>query len=469
MRPRHNDNPGFALIAVLVALSILLALVAPFLAAMLNEADISSNVVAQAQVDHANEGQREFLLYLASMTDQANDLTPFFDSRNEFPKRLDLPAAFRSGGLRKYSVIHSGEVWDLQGRVQINTASPLLIANLLSLSASLKEEVPPDGDTLEVDAAGNFPEENGMLLVDGEVIPYQERDGSVFSGLTRTLEDHTLPEDVLVLDYRCVVLVTRMFDPNGQSPRNRLTPYSQVGQLNRITERGVSGFTEAEMDVLRKHCTTDAGLELSARWGKAQRVFGDQEPHIYPATLRVKSALGFGAGTLVRIRSLEDDTMEYAMVAKTTVVQGLLGDINLQRQSWQLVLLRPLRNAYRSLETVVEPLVRHPININTAEPEVLVAMLLNLRRAPRRPHAPGREGKGGDRSRYGPKIDRSYARDVANRIVQLRGDAGDGDGIGPFQGFQDLCQRLLTPLGQEAPDRQRKELVLLILQNWLTG
>ena len=139
MRPRHNDNPGFALIAVLVALSILLALVTPFLAAMLNEADISSNVVAQAQIDHENEGQRDMLLHLASMTDQANDPTRFFDSKAEFPKRLDLPAAFRSGGLRKLSLIHSGEVWDLQGRVQINTASPLLIANLLSLSASLSQ------------------------------------------------------------------------------------------------------------------------------------------------------------------------------------------------------------------------------------------------------------------------------------------------------------------------------------------
>ena len=34
---------GFALIAVLVALSILLALVGPFMAAMLNEADVSDH------------------------------------------------------------------------------------------------------------------------------------------------------------------------------------------------------------------------------------------------------------------------------------------------------------------------------------------------------------------------------------------------------------------------------------------
>jgi len=458
----------------MVALAILLALVTPFLAGVFAEADSSSMIVRQAETDHRNQGERDSLLFQASKTDQGIDKTPFSDSQSEFPKRLDVPAAFKAKGPRKYSSLSSGEVWDLQGRVNINTVSPQMIANLLGLSASLKEEVLPDGDTLAVDEAGKFPLADGMLLVDGEVIPYERRDGNVFTGCQRTLIDHTLPEDVLVLDYRPVVLVTSMYDPDGNSSRDRLTPYSDVKQVNRITKRRVPGFTEAEMDVLLKHCTTDSGIELAARWGKSQRVFTDLDANVYPVVLRVKSALGFGAGTLVRIRSLENDTMEYALVAKTTLQRGRAGDINLQTPTWQLVLLRPLRRSFTSMQTLVEPLVRHPININTAEPEVLVAMLRNLRRAPRRPPTSASEQGGGGRdrsgSRYGPKIGLQYAKDIVNRIVMLRRDSVDGgQGVGPFIGWEDLCTRLLSPLGAERAELEDKRLVLLILQNWLTG
>ena len=126
---RHETDTrtgGFALIAVMVALAILLALVTPFLAGVFNEADSSSKIVAQRATDHRNQGQRDALLYLASQTDQGIDTTPFSDSKREFPSRLDVPAAFKAKGPRKYSSLSSGEVWDLQGRININTASPQL-------------------------------------------------------------------------------------------------------------------------------------------------------------------------------------------------------------------------------------------------------------------------------------------------------------------------------------------------------
>ena len=71
--PDNQEMRGFALIAVMVALAILLALVTPFLVAMLNEANISSDVVAEEETGLSNEGHRDWLLHLASRTDLGND------------------------------------------------------------------------------------------------------------------------------------------------------------------------------------------------------------------------------------------------------------------------------------------------------------------------------------------------------------------------------------------------------------
>ena len=86
-----------------------------------------------------------------------------------------------------------------------------------------------------------------------------------------------------------------------------------------------------------------------------------------------------------------------------------------------------------------------------------------MRRAPRRPHAAGKAGRGGNSSRYGPKVDEAYAKKIVTDIQNLRGDTDlAGQNVGPFGGWRDLCGRLLGPLGTEAQDHPQKLLVLLL-------
>ena len=94
-----DKQPGFALIAVLVALSILLALVAPFMAAMLHEANISTEEEASAKVRVDVDGLREWLLFKLTHTDLSIDRTPFSDDRSEFVVG-PFPEAFTKDSLR---------------------------------------------------------------------------------------------------------------------------------------------------------------------------------------------------------------------------------------------------------------------------------------------------------------------------------------------------------------------------------
>ena len=186
--PRRNAaGGGFALIAVLVALSLLLTLSVPFLLSMGHGEAVSQDLADAKHVELLSASARDIVLQQAARTHQSVDEDMSFDDLTEFPSELALPEAFAGlSGDDANSHLLSAEVEDLQRRINLDTASPLLIANLLGLTARISEDLDPDATKIEVGSTRGFPEE-GYILVDRELIRYGALEGNAFVDLERGL------------------------------------------------------------------------------------------------------------------------------------------------------------------------------------------------------------------------------------------------------------------------------------------
>jgi hypothetical protein len=454
------DQAGFALIAVLVVLGMLVALTAPFLLSMGHGEAAAVTVTDEKRVALAAQSARDVIIQQVARGHECADQTPMWDTVDEFPLALQLPKALHELG---DGLLLSGETEDAQRRIHVHSATPLLYANLLGLAAHLVGEHGPQAEELLLDDGGNLPEP-GWVVVDCELIRYGRRDGNTLKDLQRgqrVVEDgfvpaseHTLPAGALVLDYRAVLAVTWPFDQRDAGKgerRRRWQPHESVDSVARIREAGFGAFTPAELDRLRACCTVAAVREQAADFGKPERIFEDVG--YGERTLRVRSSTFFGAGTVVRIKSLDGKQQEYGLVWSTEVQQGRSGTINLEQRA-DLRLLLPVTQNFRGTEAFVEALLPHPVNLNTAGVEVLAAVLENLRENRRgRPHRQaGSLGRG---------LSKSEAQDLARRIVQLREEK-------PFEDFEDLCRRLFVPLLQDA-DAAKKQLWMLVYESLLSG
>jgi len=477
---------GLALIAVLVALGILLGLAIPFLLSMGHGQSAAVLRVDEMQAELSSASVRDLLLDRASQSHTAVDQTPRFDSAAEFPDRLELPDALQAFTDRGRQLL-AGEVEDAQRRINLNTASPLVLGNLLGLVARLAEAAPADAERLVLDDAGSLPE-TGIVVVDRELIRYGRRTDRELLDLQRGLraeegfvgpQGHDLPAEMLVLDYRCVLAVTYPFCEAHEGKRDQHTPYRAVSELTRLSTTPFGGFTLRELDVLERCCTVASVHEVGDTVGKPERVFDILDG----VTLRVRSASFLGGGTIVRVRKTTDPpgSGEYNLVWSVEAPSGgSTGTVNLPRQ-WFVNLLRPLLSTYEPIATVVEPLVPQPVNVNTASRDVLVASLVNLRQGrrvrpsndPNDPNAQASEhGRPQANTQFGPPISKGRAEEIVDRLLALGGRGADdgaaADQVHPYEGFEDFEKRLLKPLLAEAKGPATRQL-LLLYQNALGG
>ena len=133
------------------------------------------------------------------------------------------------------------------------------------------------------------------------------------------------------------------------------------------------------------------------------------------------------------------------------------GVVNLPTPRWALDLLIPVTQEFDEIDTVVEALLPHPVNLNTSSEEVLTAVVENVRQGKRRqPH--GQTSRG---------FSRSEAANVASELAALRGDPDRQEQllegpyataeVRPFESFQDLAERYFEPkmANLEQNDRAR--------------
>ena len=129
-----NGAGGFALIAVLVVLSVLLALATPFALSMGQGEAVTYHQVDEMQVDWGSASVRDRLLSAAAQGHPSVAQSIAADGLDDYPSKLELPEAF-AGLAQGGQLLLAGEVWDLQRKLNLNSASPLLLANLLDVVA----------------------------------------------------------------------------------------------------------------------------------------------------------------------------------------------------------------------------------------------------------------------------------------------------------------------------------------------
>lgn len=470
-----NRAEGLALIAVLVALAVLLTMTGPFLISMGHGDAAARAVLDERQADWGAASARDLVLQSAANGAFAIDPTPVADGLDEYPQALEIPAAFaaleRTAGGRN---VLQAEVEDLSRRIDLNSATPLVLANLLGLVARVREEA--DSAASEIVCDGDlsaFPD-SGFLICNREVIRYGGRDGNRFFSLqrgvfaelgffpSRAFPDYTIAEQSLVLDLRTVLAVTWPF--RGDGVPGQFRPYGSVAEVSRMEEGGFPGFSARELEILERHTTVTALQDRSARWGKGERIFEFRLDELeQPRILLVKSDAALGAGRIVRIRSLDGRLVEHGLVWDT-VQRGNRGEYTLPRKDW-VALLQPLVLPFEPLETVIEPLVQVPVNLNTADREVLVALLANLRRRSAGTVRDAEHRSGNDPVVFGAR----EAAMLADRILMLRGGTGaevefpvDDPELAPqpFDGWEDVATRLVPLMTGTSGSLASRELVL---------
>jgi hypothetical protein len=347
----------------------------------------------------------------------------------------------------------------------------------------LLEELAPQATTMVVADGSRLPPA-GHVLVASTVIRYGRRDGNQLAELERLqLADQglvpmpmaapfadTIRDGALVLDYRCVMAAAWPFAGRGDGSRERREPFGSVGELAAVASLELGAFTAAELDTLQRLFHPDTRSVDAATWGTPVRVFNNLEAS-KSRRLVVKSALHVGAGSTVRLRDLRSGQTEFALVIATSTQTG---STELQLPSvFELELLLPVVANFAANDTVAEPLLPAPLNINTAPVEALAAVLAELRVAELvRVVDPQQRRRSAQRS-----LTPGAAQDLANRIVAARSGEEPGAGAGsagasagaPFTGWQNLVERLWRPQLEAAASDAERAMWLAVYRNLQTG
>jgi hypothetical protein len=352
-------------------------------------------------------------------------------------------------------VLFSGEVWDLQRFADVEALTPLFVANLLGTAARLGEDLAPDAKAMTLDNGGNLPE-SGYVWMDHEVIRYGRRDGNQLLELQRyQLADrgfavppeedkNVVVEGTLVLDFRAVLAVAWPWYGRGGPMRTERRPWGNVAEIAEIGMAGQGAFTAVEQDRLAANLTAGAGRMIAPVWGRPERVF--QDVAAGGRTLYVKGATHLGPGSTVRLRNLQTGAVEYGLVMSSTRPRG--GQQLVIAEPYELHLLCQVLQTFPALDTVVEPLVPPPLNLNTASAETLTALMTGQRAAPSQLRTTDPDGK--NRRTPPPPISASEAAGVATRIVEARSSGAD------FASWQDLVERVFQSiLAEQTASEQR--------------
>lgn len=470
---RATGERGIALLAVLFALTLLMLLALPFAISMSVGADAAMRDVEATATEQASASVRDLLLADAALSHPAIDPTPTYDGLDEFPSGVLVPEKFQ-GLYDEGRVLLGGEVVDLQRYLALDSASPLSFANVLGTVSRLTEDLQPDAGAMTLENATAMPE-SGVVWVQNELIRYGQREGNTLLELERGLfrsdgfadGSQPIPAESLVLDYRCVLASAWPFFGRADGSRTKRAPYRSVGELAEIQAAGLGAFTVEELDAFARVFAVDTRAETAGTWGRPERVFNELLPGETMA-LTVKSAVHVGAGSTVRLRDLKTGAVEYSLVMSSEQVNTMV-DLQLPAM-FTLSLMLPVAHAFPAIDTVVEPLLPAPVNVNTAPLEVLQVVLADVRQATRLQVT----DPSGRRQAVPPYITRSMARDLAAELVALRGGdgsdgAGGGGNPGPFTGWQDLVTRFFAPhLANEGNNAERNRW-LTLYRNLRTG
>ncbi|MEE8469027.1 MAG: hypothetical protein V3T22_11250, partial [Planctomycetota bacterium] len=418
-----RSERGFVLLTVLFVLLALLILCAPFLMTARNADKASMQLVDRAQVRLLLDGAaRHARVQLGASHPGAGDETFGFDSLAELQvdNRFDpdfLNAADPEGAMWDLDVV------DVAGLIDLNSASPQVIANMLGMTSRIREVTAGDASELRVYDPEHFAAGQGYLVIHGEVVHYSAVEDDRLQGLERGVGAYKDQDDewategprpptthgvgTHVLDQRAFAPVVWRIAATDDVPR----AFDTLEQLRESDVFALAGAVgEAGYAALANLGSVHGGVRAGARWHKAVRLTRSVEGGV-DQEISVDDPRYFNEGATVWIGDGHNAELRY---------------VQRRTREGAIVLNRVLDQDYQAWEAEVRVLARRPVNLNTAPPAVLEALFLNLQIR-------------GRNSRITP----SEAAALAGLTVASR----------PFTGLEDWMRRLVLPVAgiEEVP------------------
>jgi type II secretory pathway pseudopilin PulG len=351
-----------------------------------------------------------------------------------------------------------GSIWtvlvqDAQALVNVNGASPFLLANLLG-AAQLSDDLDTSSTDIGVEnvvtghvgGLRGFPADGGTIRIGREVIRYTTFDGETFHGCERgVLQDTPLGDNSAaekhdggtpVIAYAAYKLATNLI---ARHP-GRLTPFQNLEALRDIASWGEGGvITASRLEEVLPYLTVWSKREGSAQWLADQLIVNELPSAVDgagPDEVRVRDQLDnpagttayFSPGTIVRIT--DGQRTVYQTVSDLGDEKGRLRDYKFTTGGSVVAAAQDKDVKFLGGQTKAAVFAPYPININTAPREVLYAVMANLQLA---------NAKGKDQV-----VTPEMAWDLAGQIVDARKGSVRVDKdtqrrvAGPFRSAEDF-------------------------------
>ena len=408
-----------ALVTVILVLAALLVMVTPFLMTARNADRSSAQLFDRVQASTALDSARNHARAVLEGTHFANDETPWYDSTDELQVSNQFAGDFLNANDDR-GVMWDLTVDDLAGRIDLNSAGPYVMANLLQSTARFS--IPVGGDEEELAISGGTLPESGFAWSNGELIGYGGIEDGKLVDLVRGLgarfdeDDNPLagPKPASSHGIGAAVIDQRAFGVVGwrinAGDFRTFDSYEQLREVDDLVlaEGGIGADGYLRM---RELGTCYGAGRDGSMWQRPVRLVSGVQGGM-TGTIRVSSPRYFNVGSTIRIR--EGDIIEYALVQSVT-------------RNGALVLDRAVSNDYSAFAAEVSVLARRPVNINTASASVLEILFTNLKIRDRNSRVTAQE-----------------AQQLAGVVIASR----------PIEGFEDFLTRIVLPAAgiEELPD-----------------
>lgn len=263
--------------------------------------------------------------------------------------------------------IRSVRVGDESGRVDLTRATPALLGNLLGGRSFLTAAIGPEDDALALGSTDGLPPA-GLLFVEREQVEYSVISGQTVDELRRgfssanvarsTPAAHMLGAEVF--DARLFLLAQR-----GWRVRPGVfEPYRRVDGLKDIALFSELAYDAATLERLRPLLTVHGG---PLRWRDPERVLGLEPRSDGAVDLWIAGGERYGPGAVVRLTSADGERHYDLVLAATPWGERM-----------RVTLLEGVFGGQWVDDAVAESLAPVPVNLNTAGPDVLEALLTGL-------------------------------------------------------------------------------------------
>lgn len=447
---RARDERGFAIIIVLLVLLALLVMSTPFLLAARNADRSSSELADQASARLALDSAERRARAGLGVTHPSLDTTPYWDSLDEIKVDNHFDPRFLDAN-DPHGVMWDLDVEDVAGKIDLNSASPHVIANLLGASARFADVIGKEAKKIPMSSTTGLLV-SGFVWSGGELIRYGKLDEGELKDFDRGVlgpasekEWRGGPAPPIDHDNGAPVLDQRAFAPAmwrlaGGGDLRRFAAMEELRQAKEFVlaaalaadangaaktspaKNASAPSTESAKDArgtgsadvvtdpwgdeplraLFAHGSVYAGVRGGPVWQHAARLVSQVEGH-KDGQIKVDNVRWFNPGSTLEIT--DGQSKELALVS-------------LVSKDGTVKLDRILANDYQAFTAEVRVLARRPVNLNTARPDVIKILFTNLQ-------LNGRNSR----------ITKDRAQQLAELVVQSR----------PFTGHEDFLRRVVLP------------------------